>query len=612
MVRTITRAVPAGLLLIFLWLLLPGNPPRPATAQGQTKLVLAFYYAWYNPSSFGPGKTPFQPLQPYSSGDAGTIQRHVGQAQSAGIDGFVQSWYGPNEPYTNGNFSTLLNIASASGFKAAVDFEPAAFYGSHDERAAGLQSLLQTHATHPAYLRVDGKPVIFFWANWLYSVEDWAYIRSIADPNNSSIWIAEGGNTAYLAVFDGLHLYNTAWSANPAGTAATWAGQTRAAAQTYGSFKYWVATAMPGFDDRLLGRGNASVYRDRADGAYYQSSFAGAAASSPDMLIITSFNEWAEGSHIEPSVEFGTLYLDLTAQMAATYKAGGIPAAPPVQNPTQPPPAATTPGTIPAETPVAPAATNTPPAVANNPDPVASPTPGADGAIIYLAQPGDSLYAIAGRFGLTAAELSALNNYTEQSVIRVGDPVIIGYADPAGVRVADAAAGLPAQNVRADGAIIHIIQSGDTPLGIAATYGLTLQEFYDLNGMTEASIIRPGDEVIVGYQLVPQSFGGSSDLPLPTATPTIAASPTIKSSVTPVNAPPTPTTIAVLPSVTAPVTELAAVAPTATPSPVPTADPAVSPANEPAAAPVGYIPLAAGAILFVAGAAGIFLLRRRQ
>src|SRR5690606_21089492 len=142
------------------------------------------------------------------------------------------------------------------------------------------------------------------------------------------------------------------------------------------------------------------------------------------------------------------------------------------------------------------AATNIPPAVANTPEPIASPTPGADGAIIYLAQPGDSLYAIAGRFGLTAAELSALNNFTEQSVIQVGDPVIIGYAgyaDAAGGRIADAAAGLPAQNVRADGAIIHIIQSGDTPLGIAATYNLTLQEFYDLNGMTETSIIRPGD-----------------------------------------------------------------------------------------------------------------------
>ena len=59
-----------------------------------------------------------------------------------------------------------------------------------------------------------------------------------------------------------------------------------------------------------------------------------------------------------------------------------------------------------------------------------SPTPDATGAIIVLVQPGESLWVIAARAGLSLPELLALNGLTEQSIINPGDALIIGYATP--------------------------------------------------------------------------------------------------------------------------------------------------------------------------------------
>ena len=81
---------------------------------------------------------------------------------------------------------------------------------------------------------------------------------------------------------------------------------------------------MPGYDDRKTGRGNGFAV-GREDGAYYRASWQAAIGSAPDWIIITSFNEWPEGTYIEPSQAYGTRYLELTGQWAAAFRGSAPP-----------------------------------------------------------------------------------------------------------------------------------------------------------------------------------------------------------------------------------------------------------------------------------------------
>jgi hypothetical protein len=320
----------ACLLLLALIAASTGIPT--AHAQNE-RLVLAFYYAWFDQNTWTSGKLGDQPAVPYDSRDRATIQRHVTQAKAAGIDAFVQSWYGPSggvNNMTESNFAALLDIAASSGFRAAVDFEVTGpFFGSAGDVQSALATLLAGHARHPAYLQVNGRPVVFFWRQQRFSVDDWAAIRRQVDPNHTSIWIAEGTDPAYLRVFDGIHWYNVAWSADPVTSLTGYAAKVRKTAQDLGGFRYWVAPVMPGYDDTRL-RGAQGFARPRDNGNYYRATFAGAAQSGADMAIVTSFNEWLEGTQIEPSVAYGDAYLNLTRELAAAYRSGAVVASTPV------------------------------------------------------------------------------------------------------------------------------------------------------------------------------------------------------------------------------------------------------------------------------------------
>ncbi|MBI2863911.1 MAG: glycoside hydrolase family 99-like domain-containing protein [Chloroflexi bacterium] len=319
------------LLIAFLPILPLSQPVRAEVGQAPAdRLVLAYYYPWFDMNTWSPSIVSDMPAVKYVSADRNTIARHIGQARSSGIDAFVSAWLGRGNQ-TDSNLATMLSLSQGTPFRAGIVFETnSPFMGSQQAIVDGLRYVISTHGSNPNFLKLGGKPVIFFWA--LRSVptapgqtalQAWDAIRQQVDPGRSTVWIAEGTDISYQSVFDGHHLYSIAWSTDVNYTLKDWSNRIRNYNSQNGTGKLWVATVMPGYDDMGTGRPDAFI-RSREDGAFYSATFNAAISSQPDWIIITSWNEWVEGTQIEPSVTYGDKYLAMTKQYSDRYKASAL------------------------------------------------------------------------------------------------------------------------------------------------------------------------------------------------------------------------------------------------------------------------------------------------
>jgi hypothetical protein len=313
---------------------LPARPVAMAAStaapasQAGGKLVLAFYYMWYGPGDFDRGQMPDRPVAPYASGQAEVIDRQVREARDAGIDAFISSWTGPGTE-TDKNFPALLDIAARRNFKATLYFETN-HAAQHGDVATQLQALLGKYVNHPAFLRWNGKPVVFFWSpQTLGGAAAWRGVRQRLDPGNSQIWSVDTTDQSYLDVFDTIHFFSAAkWNGNTdvARVNAQWRGIVDAYNKSHGTARMWTAGVTPGWDEsRIQPPRNPAKVFPRRDGAMYEEAWRGAMASNPEWITITSYNEWFEGTQIEPGAGYANKYLDLTRKYAGLWKNGPNP-----------------------------------------------------------------------------------------------------------------------------------------------------------------------------------------------------------------------------------------------------------------------------------------------
>ena len=312
--------------------------------------VQAFYYPWYrnmitdgnwfhweDATHVPPDDLPaaFYPqLGAYSANDPAALRQHMKWLVDAGVGVIISSWWGQGsrEDYAA---SQILDIANTYGVKVCFHMEP---YAPRTAVSVtdDVRYIIGRYGSKPAFFRDSGmgnRPVFYFFAAGDTSDSVWAAAwDSIRGTAYDSVVIMDSfdHNRILSGHWDGFYNYfpgidSTTWNSH-----ASWANTNN---------KIFVPPVGAGWDSTQVGGyGPAPIARNR--GQYYDACWSSAWAAAKSYtsvryVAITSFNEWHEGTQIEPAVpktiptrtyvdyvpDIPQFYIDKTASWAAVCDA---------------------------------------------------------------------------------------------------------------------------------------------------------------------------------------------------------------------------------------------------------------------------------------------------
>jgi glycoprotein endo-alpha-1,2-mannosidase len=263
-----------------------------AGALGAPKVSI-FYYPWYGtPSHDGQyvhwlqnGHSPpadiaanFYPARGvYSSSDPAVIRSEMGEMKAAGVDEVVASWWGRGSAEDK-RLPAIITAAKREGLSVAAHLEP---YSGRT---------VASTVSDIGYLRTLGITRFFVYQPLDFPGDDWAVANaSLQGVQVFAQTVLVG--IAALGRFDGIYTYDVL----------TYGGDkfARLCAQAHKRKLLCLPSVGPGFDARRA-TGERRV-KPRRNGATYDSMWRAAVAARPDGVTITSYNEWHEGTQIEPA-----------------------------------------------------------------------------------------------------------------------------------------------------------------------------------------------------------------------------------------------------------------------------------------------------------------------
>jgi glycoprotein endo-alpha-1,2-mannosidase len=318
MMRLLRSAAAAVLLLAAAWVATPSPapaalPPGSLAALPPGSLaanVHIFYYPWYGSPPTGSGyrhweqggHTPPQEvgadlypvLGAYDSGDTGAIDQHMAWIARAGVGVLVYSWWGQGS-YEDTLVTRVMDAAARQGIAVAWHLEP---YGTRTAAStvADINYINSRYGGHPAFHRdaAHGNRAAFYVFESL-RITDWSALEQVRAGN---IVLAQTTDTTKVANFGGMYTYDGIAGA----TAPGWAS---ASAYCEANGLVWAPSIAPGYIDDRAVPGNTTPTVTRDNGAAYDRQWNNALGTAtggpPDWVSITSFNEWHEGSVIEPA-----------------------------------------------------------------------------------------------------------------------------------------------------------------------------------------------------------------------------------------------------------------------------------------------------------------------
>lgn len=359
------HAVGTPLALLALLMLLAAAPAAAAETSGQEETcradgarpaVHAAFYLWYgNPESDGrwvhwdhkvlphwdpkvdaqfeqfnwrpPDEhhSPFRPARGlFSARDKEALQGQFAELAAAGVDSAMISWWGRKDwkgkrddtdsgANTDELVPAVLEAAQLAGVSVSFHIEP---YGGRTPETFldDLRYIHKTYGSHPAVWREGPNNLPLF---WLYDVSaqhsrpDMQSWRKALDKARGSeidgvfmcLWIGGQNDEQFVeaAGFDGAYTYFAASGFTPGSSTENWESIKQ---QLDKRGKLFVPAVGPGYDDTLIRPWNAHNVRKRNRGAYYDKMWRTAVNLRPHGVSITSYNEWGEGTQIEPAAPY--------------------------------------------------------------------------------------------------------------------------------------------------------------------------------------------------------------------------------------------------------------------------------------------------------------------